>query len=155
MTEENTNIARELVDIRAYSMRSNLIFYNIPETLHENPEQVVASVLTKMEIPRASEIEIERAHRLGKPRQSHGNTEDTTKPRPLIAKFLRYHDKENISKSAYKLSGTNIGIGEQFPKPIHEARKQLYPIMKRAKQEGHKASLVKDKLYINGQLYKE
>ena len=155
MTEENTNIARELVDIRAYSMRSNLIFYNIPETLHENPEQVVTSVLTKMEIPCANEIEIERVHRLGKQRQSHGNTEDTTKPRPLIAKFLPYHDKENIRKSAYKLSGTNIGIGEQFPKPIHEARKRLYPIMKRAKQEGHKASLVKDKLYINGQLYKE
>ena len=62
MTEENTNIARELVDIRAYSMRSNLIFYNIPETLHENSEQVVTSVLTKMEIPCANEIEIERAH---------------------------------------------------------------------------------------------
>ena len=46
MTEENTNIARELVDIRAYSMRSNLIFYNIPETLHENPEKVLTSVLT-------------------------------------------------------------------------------------------------------------
>ena len=58
MTEENT-ITRELVDIRAYSMRSNLIFYNIPETLHENPEQVVTSVLTKMEIPCANEIEIE------------------------------------------------------------------------------------------------
>ena len=61
MTEENT-ITRELVDIRAYSMRSNLIFYNIPETLHENSEQVVTSVLTKMEIPCANEIEIERAH---------------------------------------------------------------------------------------------
>ena len=58
MTEENT-ITRELVDIRAYSMRSNLIFYNIPETLHENPEQVVTSVLTKMEMPCANEIEIE------------------------------------------------------------------------------------------------
>ena len=58
MTEENT-ITRELVDIRAYSMRSNLIFYNIPETLHENSEQVVTSVLTKMEIPCANEIEIE------------------------------------------------------------------------------------------------
>ena len=92
-----------------------------------------------MEIPSTNEIEIERVHRLGKPLQSHGNPEDTTKPRPLIAKFLCYHDKENIRKSAYKLSGMNIAIGEQFPKPIHEARKRLYPKMKRAKQEVHKA----------------
>ena len=93
---------------RAYSMRSNLIFYNVPETLHENLEQVVTSVLSKMEIPSANEIEIERVYRLGKPRQSHGNPEDTTKPRPLIAKFLRYRDKDNIRKQDW-LSPVYLG----------------------------------------------
>ena len=70
---------------------------------------------------------IERAHRLGEKR-------DDGKPRPIVAKFLRYQDKEYIRKSAYLLKGTKIGIAEQFPKEIAEARKKLYPVMKKSKK---------------------
>ena len=158
----NAKLEREIVDIRARSMRSNLIFYNVPEEAHENPEQVVRSVITKMGIEDGKDIEMERIHRMGKqsrPSPSHGTrvqeTSQTSRPRPIIVKFLRYQDKENIRKAAHKLKGTNIGIGEQFPKPIYDARRRLYPIMRQAKLQGQKASMVLDKLYINGQLYKE
>ena len=74
--------------------------------------------------------------------------------RPLIAKFLRYQEKELIRRSAVALKGTSFGLGEQFPKEIHKRRKTLYPVFKRAKQERKKPSIVKDKLYINGSLYR-
>ena len=100
-----------------------------------------------MKIDENQEIEIERAHRIERKR-------DDGKPRPIVVKFLRYQDKEYVRKSAYLLKGTRIGIAEQFPKEIAETRKRLYPIMKKAKQDGNTAKLVKDKLYINGQRYR-
>ena len=92
-----------------------------------------------MAINESNEIEIERAHRLGGKR-------DDGKPRPIVAKFLRYQDEEYIRKSAYLLKGTKIEIADQFPKKIAEARKKLYPVMKKAKNEGNTVKLIKDKL---------
>ena len=80
------------------------------------------------------EMEMERIHRMGKqsrPSPSPGTrvqeTSQTSRPRTIIVKFLRYQDKENIRKAAHKLKGSSIGIGEQFPKPIYDARRRLYP----------------------------
>ena len=36
---------------------------------------------------------------------------------------------------------------------IEKERKKLYPIMKKAKEEGKKVQLVRDKLFINNQLF--
>ena len=47
-----------------------------------------------------------------------------------------------------------MGIAEQFPPEIQTKRKELRPIMKNAKQDGKRASMVKDKLYIDGTLYR-
>ena len=64
-----------------------------------------------MGIDENGEIEIERAHRLGR-------KPDTGKPRAIVVKFLRFQDKEYIRKSAHLLKRTKIGISEQFPKEI-------------------------------------
>ena len=100
-----------------------------------------------MEIDANNEIEIERAHRLGR-------KHDDEKPRPIVAKFLRYQDREFICKSAYLFKGTRFGIAEQFPKEIAETRRKLYPIMKKAKEDGSAIKLIKDELFINGQRYR-
>ena len=69
-------------------MRSNLVFYNLPEVDKEDSFAAVRDVLAnKMEIDANNEIEIEREHRLGRKR-------DDWKPRPIVAKFLRYQDKD-------------------------------------------------------------
>ena len=126
-------------------MRSNLVFYNLPEVDKEDSFPTVRDVLAnKMEIDTNNEIE--RPHRLGRKR-------DNGKPRPIVVKFLRYQDKEFIRKS-YLLKGTKFGIAEQFPKEIAETRRKLYPIMKKAKEEGNAVKLIKDKLFINGQRYR-
>lgn len=54
-----------------------------------------------MEINVDNEIEIERAHRLGRKR------DDAGKPRLIVAKSLRYQDKEFIRNSTYLLKGTS------------------------------------------------
>ena len=50
-------------------MRSNLVFYNLPEVDKEDSFSTVHDVLAnKMEIDANNEIEIEREHRLGRKR---------------------------------------------------------------------------------------
>ena len=61
-----------------------------------------------------------------------------------------------IRKSApTKLQGKRFGVNEQFPKEINDRRKELYPFYKQAKRPGKRASLVYDKLYIDGTLFKK
>jgi hypothetical protein len=56
--------------------------------------------------------------------------------------------------SSKKLPEKPFGIGEQLPKEWVEKRKILMPKMREAKKDGHRTKFVKDKLYINGQLYR-
>ena len=74
--------------------------------------------------------------------------------RPIVAKFSEFKMKEKVRKNAFRLAGTDVGIAEQFPPEIQGKRKELWPIMKKAKQDGKRASMVKDKLYMDGTLYR-
>ena len=93
-------------------------------------------------------IEFQRVHRLGKPRSSGD-------PRPIIARFLRYQDREKvIQKAREKLKGKNDAVFEDIPKELYELRKkQQNKLSKSARQNGLKAFFSKkfpDKLFING-----
>ncbi|KAH3877225.1 hypothetical protein DPMN_001087 [Dreissena polymorpha] len=52
------------------------------------------------------------------------------------------------------LKQQNIGIGVQLPKEVREARKQLYDVMRQAKNSGKDIRFVWKDLQINGQIYK-
>ena len=66
-------------------------------------------------------IQFDRVHRPGAPRNSE------TEPRPIIAKFERYKDKEYVKMQApNKLKGKRFGVNEQYPKEVEEVRKTLY-----------------------------
>jgi hypothetical protein len=57
-----------------------------------------------------------------------------------------------VRLNARKLRETRIGISEQFPEEIENIRKTLYPELKKAKLEGKRAKIVRDKLIIEGQV---
>ena len=88
-------------------------------------------------------------HRLGRYKRGQ------TYPRPIVAKFTYYRDKEAVRHAAPKiLIGTKYSVNEQFPQEIENRRKSLYPVAKRARQnKQNKVRLVRDKLYINGVQY--
>ena len=65
-----------------------------------------------------------------------------------MVKFNYHQDREHVRLNAKKLKGTNIGVSEQFPEEIESVRKALYPELKKAKAEGKRAKLVRDKLII-------
>ncbi|CAG2221442.1 unnamed protein product [Mytilus edulis] len=72
---------------------------------------------------------------------------------PIVARFLYHRDLEYVLANATRLKGRPYGIREQFPHEIEQKRKELYPVLKQAKQQNRQASLVRDRLYIDNQLY--
>ena len=70
-----------------------------------------------------------------------------------MARFLYHVDLEHVLIIANRLKGTQYGIREQFPQEIENRRKPLYPVMRRVRQEKRQVTLVRDRLYIDNELY--
>jgi hypothetical protein len=66
--------------------------------------------------------------------------------RPIVIRFIYHRDL------AYVLENAKT-INQQFPLEIENKRKQLYPVMKEAHENGHFTGMVRDKLYIDNNLY--
>lgn len=142
MRSDFENLNERHLDLQMRSMRDNLIFEGILETQEENTEEILKEFL-KSEMNITDEPQFHRVHRMGRKTQG--------RPRPIVAKFVLFTDREKVRKAAATtLRGKPFGINEQFPKEINDRRKLLYPQYKQAKRQGKKAVMVADKLYVNG-----
>lgn len=149
LKKENKLLKETVLDVQSRSMRDNLIISGIPESTPDNPEvQVKKFMVTALKIPTetVNNITFHRVHSLG-PRGGQ-------RPRPIIAKFEHYQQKMLVKSKGRELKGTSFGMNDQFPREINERRKVLYPILKEHRQKGNRTSLVVDKLYIDGQLFR-
>lgn len=141
---ELKELSERHLDLQTRSMRDNLVFDGIPETLEEDAEQVLKNFI-KDELNITDDIEFHRVHRMGR--------KGGPRHRPIVAKFVMFKDRERVRRAAPgSLMNKPYGINEQFPKEINERRKRLYPHYKAAKRQGKRATLVADKLFIEGQL---
>ena len=153
--------------MEAYSRRENLKFEGIPETFAtseedgaiqrgkvstENTKSVLTEFLERvLGIEDAQSIEYQRVHRMGAPRKENG------RERIIIARFLRFTDRERVLKCGRKLKDTGYKMYEDLPKEIHEMRKLQMEKLKNARKDGKRAYFSRsepDKLYINGKYVK-
>ena len=145
------------IRLEAYTRRENLKVFNVPEGKGESTsaeDQLRKVMRDKLKIPEEDikEIRFERVHRIpARKNTSHGQD---VKPRPIIAKFSFFQDKEYVWSFVKNLKNTNISIGNDYPREIDEIQKTLYPILKKAKQKKQTAYFKVDKLIINGQIYR-
>ena len=103
---------------------------------------------TVLKISNARErVHIDRAHRSGAYKPD--------KPTVIIVKFKDTDSKMLVKNAARQtdLKQTPFGVFDQYPPEVQEKRKDLIPIMLKARDEHKKAVLVRDKLYINNKLY--
>ena len=77
----------------------------------------------------ADQIEFQRVHRVGKRVSSSG------KPRQIIARFLKYPQREEVMSNARKLKGKNFGISPDPPSEILERTKKKMKQFKQAKED--------------------
>ena len=125
LEHEVYDLKKQLLYMETYSRRENLKFFGVPENTEctmevgseqqaviENTKEVIYQFLEetlKIDQPR-EKIEFQRIHRLGKP--------NCSKPRPIIARFLRYSDRELVMDNARKhLKGHKVfHVFEDIPK---------------------------------------
>ena len=115
----------------------------------ENTREVLYKFLEerlKIDRPR-DKIEFQRVHRLGKP--------NPLKACPIIARFLRYSDRELVMEQAHKhlRKNQNLHVFDDIPKELYDLQKEQIVKLKEARQKGHTAYFSKvhpDKLFVNG-----
>ena len=121
---------RRSIRLESYARKENIKIFNVQETADENTEAVIKKFLNEdLKIPQTNvdEIRFEQAHRLP--------TRRSKKPRPIIARFSFFQDKEFVWSFIKSLKGSNIAIANDYPKEIENIHKTLYPVLKKAKQE--------------------
>ncbi|KAJ3607486.1 hypothetical protein NHX12_024537 [Muraenolepis orangiensis] len=105
------------------SRRSNVVLDGIGEepgeTWEQTEEKVKDILVDKLKLQRG--IEIERAHRTGKPAANN------TRPRPIVVKFLRFKVRSAVLERDKNLRGTNIYINEDYTDTVRMKRKELLP----------------------------
>ena len=132
--EQINNLHMKHLYLESYSRRENLKFFGIEEK-EKNAEEgseaidtwVVLCEFLKTALgfqdPRPS-IEIQCVHRVGKSVDG--------KPRPMLARFLRFPDRERILRQGFKLKDTEFMILQDFPREIIEERRKMMPKLKEA-----------------------
>ena len=149
LKEENKSLRNQILALETYNRRENLVIENIPELADENCAHVVQTFFSK-ELKIAHTIQLQRVHRLGK----KSNQNETNPNRPIIVRFLRYPDREEVWQARSKLKGTSIILREDFPEKIESERRMLLPIFRAARQIPNMTTkLVANKLVINQQTY--
>ncbi len=137
LSEENKKIKETVIDLQARSMRDNLVFSGIPESAEEDPEATVKNFIkTYLKLPEdtVENICFERVHRMGAKKPG------APRPRPIVAKFGYFKQKEQVKSRGRELKGTDFGVNDQFPKEILERRKILFPIRRSLIQKGSELS---------------
>lgn len=151
-----------VVDLKSRSMRSNLLMHNIPEQKDENCENVFKQCLqqkTDLDPQSIRNMTVERVHRVGPPRE--GRT-----PRPLVAKFLCFKDKETVLAAWRRKSKLNgrpqknmQRLTNQLPPEMLQKRALNFQMVENVKAKAGKDADINykmhlDKLIINNQTVK-
>ena len=155
LKDEKKNTTRRLIDLEARGRRCNLLFHNMKEEENENCiEKMINFINTSFNF-NINSNHIQRAHRLGAPRRRNMIGSQADRPRPIIVCFSNFMLKEDIRVKRHKYKGP-IGISEDFPAEIRNARKSLGGLFKELKDQGHRVGFAYPcKLLKNGVLVKE
>ena len=102
---------------------------------------------------------IVRAHRLKAPQKSSETYigQNANKPRPIIAKFLDYRQRDLVRSARFKLKSP-FGVNEDIPREVRAAQASLRPELREIKRvhQGKKATIAfPATLIVDGQIIKK
>ena len=122
--EDYRKLGLQRLNYEVHQRRENLRFYGIREEgTGENTKETLYNFLeTELETEDARRIEFQRVHRVGKQKRN------PKEPRAIIARFLKYHDREAVSSQRSSVEDeSGFGIGPDLPKQVVEMRKKVIP----------------------------
>ena len=116
----------------------------------DDTEKVVKDLLKKkLNIP--GEVDIERAHRVGKKTKAGRHLANASqsrerKPMPIVARISSWKVKENILREARRKRPEDIMFLHDLSKRTLKRRQELIPEMLEARKQGKIAYMAMDKL---------
>lgn len=152
---ELTSVMDKVDDLENRSRRNNVRFTGIPEGAekeHGGAENFIEKFVKEKLKVEISSSSIQRAHRVNVGK-------NTNQPRPIVAHFWNYKEKENVIKAAPKqrpqMNGKDVFVNHDYSSIVMQKRKALLPVMNEKRKEGQRAWLQFDKLlYIEGDVLK-
>ena len=117
-----------------YQLHKNLRFYGIKEKSggKEDTHSVLQDFFMRVlgiQQEEVQKIEFQRVHRVGK-------TNEDGKRRAIIARFLRYQDREFIFSKTSLLKDSQFGVSADLPKEIVKRRKEQFKQLIEARKSG-------------------
>ncbi len=151
LTEQNTILTDRLIRLESYSRRNNLLFKNVPE---DGAPVIITirRILKEMGLKDVDTMLIDDAHRMG---NMNAMLNPKTKPRNIMFRLVMRTDRHRIWSARHKLkeAKSNIFISEDYPEEYQRDRNLLRPVIPVAIAKGSKATLVANKLKVDGKLY--
>ena len=108
-----TALTQKLDELEQYSRRNCLLIHGIKETSDEKTDILSLNIMNqklKLNNP-IQPSDLDRTHRLGKPKQTGS---DTTRPRPIIVKFISYAKRSDVFRNKRFLKATGTTISENL-----------------------------------------
>jgi len=136
------DMERKNDDLEGRSKRNNLIFYGMADrSENEDCEGMLRDLMIDT-LDMDTDIAFDRVHRLSRKPDS-----------PIIARCTFFKDKLRLLKSKVKLKGTDVFIGEDYSFRVRDVRRKLAPHLKKAREDGKRASMFFDYLLVDGKRF--
>ncbi|XP_016343616.1 uncharacterized protein LOC107689943 [Sinocyclocheilus anshuiensis] len=150
ISEQSTlTCMNRVVDMERYSRRWNMKVHGIPEAVKENVREEVIRICQEV-LPQEREqlpAVIDVAHRLGSKRLNE------SRPRAVIVRFAVRRYREAVWKAAKNspfLRDHGLRFTEDLTKEDRDSRQKLWPLIKKAREEGKSAYLAGGRGFIDG-----
>ena len=154
-SNEITQMADKQEYIENQNRRNNIRLIGVPESDTGVESWEESEEIVKSKVKEALKIEdnlvIERAHRVGQRKQFITRRDGTViaaKPRPIVAKFQNWKQKEAVIKKARKLKPQDVKFVEDFSQKTLLRRNQQIPDLIKARGDGKTAFFVGGNLVI-------
>ena len=128
------SLAEKQEHLENYNRRNNVKILGVKEEKDETWEQSENLVVTKIRelLHIDGDLKVERAHRVGRPRyakKSHDGSKVKVEPqpRPIVARFESWKQKEKVIKAARAIKPTNIMFLEDCSQRTLERRRMHIP----------------------------
>ena len=93
-----------------YSRRNRLLIHGITEGNQENTDGSALEIFREKLDIELTQTDIDRAYRIGK------SDKRSSRPRPVIVKFIRYNDKKKMFSKKKQLKNSGMSITEGLTK---------------------------------------
>lgn len=113
---EKEDLIQQVDNQEQYSRRNCLLLHGVPETKGEKTTQICLDHINKslkLKVNITAD-QIDRSHRIGKPKSGTSGEEETPKPRPIIVKFTSYQHRADVFRNKRYLKGTGLTISESL-----------------------------------------